>query len=40
LLEVCFEHVSHPGEAQLAQGVVDFDEVYERFPVLWSMRFR
>ena len=40
LLEAGFEDVGHAGEAELAEGLVEFDEVHDESPVLRSMRSR
>ena len=40
LPEPGFQDVGHAGEAQLAQGVIEFDEVHVWSPVLCSMRSR
>ena len=34
------EDVCHAGEAQLAQRLVEFDEIHEGSPILWSIRSR
>ena len=40
LLQARFEDVSHSGEAELAQRLVEFDEIHDGSPVLRSMRSR
>ena len=40
LLQARFEDVGHAGEAQLAQRLVEFDEIHDGSPVLRSMRSR
>ena len=40
LAEPGLEDVGHAGEAELAEGVIEFDEVHAGSPVLWSMRSR
>ena len=40
LLQARFEQVGHSGEAQLAQRLVEFDEIHDGSPVLRSMRSR
>lgn len=40
LMEPGLEHGGHAGEAELAEGGIDFDKIHERSPVLRSMRSR
>ena len=40
LLQARVEDIGHAGEAQLAEGLVEFDEIHEESPVLRSMRSR
>ena len=40
LLQARFEDVGHAGEAELAQRLVEFDEIHDGSPVLRSMRSR
>jgi len=40
LAEARFEDIGHAGEAELAQGVIEFDEVHTGSPVWRSMRSR
>ena len=40
LLQARVEHVGHAGEAELAQRLVEFDEIHDGSPVLRSIRSR
>ena len=40
LTEPRLQDIGHAGEAELAQGVIDFDEVHIGSPVLRSIRSR
>ena len=40
LQQARFEDVGHAGEAELAQRLVEFDEIHDGSPVLRSMRSR
>ena len=40
LLQARVEDISHAGEAELAEGLVEFDEIHDESPVLRSMRSR
>ena len=40
LLQARIEDVGHAGEAQLAEGLIEFDEIHDGSPILRSMRSR